>query len=424
MVKDPVTQQLRYFRQHGVVYGSSSAPKRWEDTLYPWIRELDSTDVDGVRVPGFVQGENEKSVFRHARRNLVVGCYVDDSCIRGPKAEVLWFLEKLAERFNCKDPIFFSEKVPIDHLGMSYFMHEGDVHLTMENYVAAMLVNCDMTDVAGKSTPISTAITDLTPLSRDESKWFMRGNGMCGWLAMTGRPDIKYAHSRISQHMAAPCRGALKALKHLIAYCKETQYWCFRQTAGSKDVIWSFYSDSDHAGNAESQNERRSQLGRMAMLGSVPIDWGLKASSVEFGEDAWRTDVPPGGLLVCHPLVKDLHTDVSSAASEIYAASVALSEFLHLSYVSFLRHSVLMNIWQLQSLIGRPKAKPFSAARCRYSRPSVQGQHDTAGTLRCAQTRLRTGFRRIELRVLKFFFPEHIFTKALLRRYLTLVLGF
>ena len=33
-------------------------------------------------------------------------------------------------------------------------------------------------------------------------------------------------------------------------------------------------------------------------------------------------------------MVKDLHTDVSSAASEIYAASVALSEFLHLSYVS------------------------------------------------------------------------------------------
>ena len=32
--------------------------------------------------------------------------------------------------------------------------------------------------------------------------------------------------------------------------------------------------------------------------------------------------------------MKDLHADVSSAASEIYAASVALSEFLHLSYVS------------------------------------------------------------------------------------------
>ena len=84
----------------------------------------------------------------------------------------------------------------------------------------------------------------------------------------------------------------------------------------------------------ESQNERRSQLGRMAMLGSVPVEWRSKASSVKFGDNTWRTVMPLGGVPTCHPLVRDLHADVSSAASEIYAASVALSEFLHLSYVS------------------------------------------------------------------------------------------
>ena len=86
-------------------------------------------------------------------------------------------------------------------------MHEADVHMAMENYAAAMRVRCEMTDVCGKTTPISSAITDLTPLSYDESKWFMRGTGMIWWLAMTGRRDIEYTHSRISQHMAKPCRG-------------------------------------------------------------------------------------------------------------------------------------------------------------------------------------------------------------------------
>ena len=60
---------------------------------------------------------------------------MDDSCVCGLKAEVLWFLEKLTECFNCKEPSFFSEKVPFDHLRMSYFMHEGDIHMMMENYV-------------------------------------------------------------------------------------------------------------------------------------------------------------------------------------------------------------------------------------------------------------------------------------------------
>ena len=69
---------------------------------------------------------------------------------------------------------------------LSYFMHKGDIHMTMENYVAAMLVRREMTHVCGKTTPIGSAIKDLTPLSYDESKWFMRGTGMIGWLARLG----------------------------------------------------------------------------------------------------------------------------------------------------------------------------------------------------------------------------------------------
>ena len=74
-----------------------------------------------------------------------------------------------------------------------------------------------------------------------------------------------------------------------------------------------------------------SQLGQMAMLGSVPIEWGSKAGSIKFGDDAWRTVMPLGGVPTWHPLVQDLNAHVLSAASEIYAAIVALSEFVHLS---------------------------------------------------------------------------------------------
>ena len=66
-------------------------------------------------------------------------------------------------------------------------------------------MRCEMTDVCSRVAPISSAITDLTLLSYGKSKWFRRGTGMIiGWLAMTGRLDIKYGHSHISQHMAKP----------------------------------------------------------------------------------------------------------------------------------------------------------------------------------------------------------------------------
>ena len=41
-----------------------------------------------------------------------------------------------------------------------------------------------------------------------------------------------------------------------------------------------------------------------------------------------------GTVPVCHPDMPDLHPDVSPAAAEIYAASVALGEFMHLSYIN------------------------------------------------------------------------------------------
>ena len=73
------------------------------------------------------------------------------------------------------------------------------------------------------------------------------------------------------------------------------------------------------------------------MLGTAPILFGSKSTSVQFGEpDYVGLGAKHHGLNlpVCHPRMQDLHADVSSAAAEIYAASVALNEMLHLAYIS------------------------------------------------------------------------------------------
>ena len=79
------------------------------------------------------------------------------------------------------------------------------------------------------------------------------------------------------------------------------------------------------------------------MYGSVPMAWGSKTTSVRLGpaSDAAEGSCPShgkpeaaGGDPRCHPDIGDLHPDVSSGAAEIYAASVALSKILHLSYIA------------------------------------------------------------------------------------------
>ena len=85
----------------------------------------------------------------------------------------------------------------------------------------------------------------------------MSAVGMCGWLAGTGRPDLKLVHSRISAYMANPCKGALKAALKAVRYCAHNKHLCLFQPFDGPET-WVHYSDSDHAGNCEPAAKRRS----------------------------------------------------------------------------------------------------------------------------------------------------------------------
>ena len=84
----------------------------------------------------------------------------------------------------------------------------------MEGYIESMLKRLGMEGckLSRGQTPISSPIEDFRPITADERELFMTACGMLGWLAGTARQDVKYAHSRILQHMATPGRGALRAV--------------------------------------------------------------------------------------------------------------------------------------------------------------------------------------------------------------------
>ena len=97
----------------------------------------------------------------------------------------------------------------------------------------------------------------------------------------------------------------------------EREVYDFDKHRDVEETEWRFYSDSDHAGNAEIQNKRRSQNGMVATFNGAPVEWYSKASSVAFATKD----------------IGEAHADVSSASSEIYAAGNATFELMGLSYV-------------------------------------------------------------------------------------------
>ena len=331
-IRSPIDGSVTYWRHRIPLYGSCSAPARWETTFSTWL-----TTPESAGGPGFVRGDNEPSVYYHRGRDLLMVLYTDDQFVDGYREDIEWYYGLLRGRFRIKEPQWLSPGASLDHLGVQMFMTDSHLYLSMERYIQSMDVVLQRAGklIPRRRTPISPSleITDLRPLGHDKARFFSRALGMCSWLSSTVRLDGRYAFSRIAQYAAEPCYGAYDALIHLLDYYSTTAHLCIRQSL-TEPGAWAFFSDSDLCGNAEAACMRRSQLGYVAMCGSAPISWSSKVTTVRFREYDAPAGYSWGRPVVANAGIADNHADVSSAASELYAAGTCVMDVLALSYVA------------------------------------------------------------------------------------------
>ena len=87
---------------------------------------------------------------------------------------------------------------------MTIFQDDEGTYMSMEDRIHAMLVKLQREDCASGRrirTPMCKAIDDFTEVSKEEQAFFMSVCGMVGWLASTGRPDLKHCHSHRARSM-------------------------------------------------------------------------------------------------------------------------------------------------------------------------------------------------------------------------------
>ena len=322
-----ITGEWKYYRQISSIYGEKSAPMRWQNTLFPWLE-----------AHGFEPGKNEKSIFYLPERDLTILVYVDDCLAVGEEEDIKWFWKLLGERFECKDEEWLTPDTPLDYLGMEVTLDSEYLWIGMKDYIEKMVHNLNIQVLTENKckTPIHKAINEdgtSTPLTALERHDFLCALGMTGWLNQTARPDIALAQSRIAQHCANPTQDAMEAVLHLVSYLYHTRDLCIRTnlkgeteqelllqeyTKDSADHGWSFHSDTDHAGNKEVQNHRRSQNSRYCCHNGMVVDWRSTIKS----------------YATCTRELKEAHPDVSSGAAEIYGASTATQDILALKYIT------------------------------------------------------------------------------------------
>ena len=74
--------------------------------------------------------------------------------------------------------------------------------------------------------------------------------GSLVWFTQT-RWDIAHDVNRLSQWLSAPTKGAMKALRRVVAYLASTIDFKLEVPRVTNNT-WHIYSDSDHAGDKES----------------------------------------------------------------------------------------------------------------------------------------------------------------------------
>ena len=153
---DPVTGTTRYFRQLGVVYGSASSPKRWQDTLNAWLIKPEAEGGGG-----YTQGKNDPCLFYHKRLKVSLASYVGDLAARGQRKNCEEAFAAIAARFKCKEVLWLTATSALDHLGMTFFQDETGTYLSMANYIEAMCTRLGVDPDRGRRCDIPMSVAQL-----------------------------------------------------------------------------------------------------------------------------------------------------------------------------------------------------------------------------------------------------------------------
>ena len=75
--------------------------------------------------------------------------------------------------------------------------------------------------------------------------------------------------------MKAPTKGAVRALKRVVAYMGQTSHFRIggMRVKGDKVEMW---CDSDCGGDTRTGLTTRSTSGRIVLLNGIPVDWASK----------------------------------------------------------------------------------------------------------------------------------------------------
>ena len=306
------------------VYGMAQAGRRWQRSLFPWLKAWNERVA---AAPRLVQSVFDSCVFfchhdvdtPHGKRRelLLVGCYVDDLFVLSSHNDEYslyhQFTSDLSKRWDVED-----EGEVTDLLSVEISREDEHVVLRQAGYISKLLATYAPDGVPasplGSSYPLTAHQSSRAPadaglpkrvlvaVEQDASdidpvllKAYQSLVGALLYCAVNTRPDVSYAVGMLCRAMGKPTPDLYLDALRVLYYLHHHQYIGLRY--GASDLDMAGMSDSDWA-------VRHSTTGYVFTYAMAAISWGSK---------------------------KQDSVALSSCEAEIVALSEAGKESVHLS---------------------------------------------------------------------------------------------
>ena len=259
------------------IYGMAQAGRRWQRTLFPWLREF-----------GFVASKNDPCVFTCERdvstsgaprvEKLVVGVYVDDLAVAykqdGAGSLYQSFVDALSA-WQVED-----EGELNDLLGIDFSNSGGVVSMSQSRYIDKLieryLPDGVPPSVQPNRRPHSDDLPELVADALSQSDADVDANlrqryqslvGALLYCATNTRPDVAYAVGMLCRCMSKPTEDMYREAVRALCYLHRTRTLGLRYEASQRPLHG--YSDSDWA-------VKHSTSGWVFVLNQAAISWGSK----------------------------------------------------------------------------------------------------------------------------------------------------
>jgi hypothetical protein len=242
------------------LYGLKQASRIWYMILCQLILDL-----------GFTECQTDPCTFYSNERRILIAVYVDDLKMIGKPEDNERCVIELNKRFKLRN------NGPVSSfLGLNVTYENGGIQLNQIGYIYRKAQEFGLTTSKPCDTPLDPSLPLVLAKSDDkliDPTSYQQLTGSLNHLAITSRPDIAFAVSKLCQFNSNPTATHLKAARRVLRYAFHTRNYSLKYSYrgdGSSKLELNGFADADYGSNLI---DRKSTTGYVFVFCGGPISW-------------------------------------------------------------------------------------------------------------------------------------------------------